>query len=414
VNHDFGPYETRLPGVCPTCIDGSGLCPECGALTKDRAGGTCRTCGGLGVCFDCGGTGLCAHDAGDGLCVVCGGGGREIVDGDPASLSNRVWTLRTEAGTPFTGRVLSRPDPNVHVQERQGATVTPTGYSRGKLSPLTYYLALRDWTPATDGKALMDLGGVAMSSGFWTVAQQDFERAKVADPTLAAEAAAQLREIGVKRTSEWLNAAEKAKKDGNRDGATLYLNMVRFEAPGTPQETRAKVIQLQIQRDADDESKGIDDVARAKAAGEGKARAERAAAGARLRLDRARKLLGEAQHAPAGDPRVERLLARADEAAYTAQRTVQREAWRDPAPGTPWTVEPDSLLREGRLVRAEIAAFHAAREIAGGRFEFGRRLARRAAWLDPTSAKASQLADEAELGLSRLGVLRGSPSPRNK
>jgi hypothetical protein len=413
VNHDFGPYETHLPGVCPTCIDGSGLCPDCGTVAKDRAGGTCLTCGGTGVCFDCGGSGLCRHDAGDGLCLVCGGGGTEVVDGEPSKLSDRVWTLRTDGGTPFVGQVVERPSPNVHVRE-QTAKSTVNAYSRGKLNPLTYYLAVRDWTPPADGKALLDLATVAYSCEFWPVAKRDYDRARAADPTVAAEATSQIREVANRRILAWLSAAEKAMKEGNRDGASVLLSMVRFEALGTPQEMRAKVFQLQIQHDADEEAKGLDDAARSKAAAEAKARAERAAAAARLRLERARRLLGEAQQAPAGDPRMERLLARADEAAYTAQRVVQREAYRDPASLTPWTVKPESLVREGRLVRAEIAAFHAAREIAGGRFEFGLRLAQRAVSLDPAGTKAPQLVAEAELGVARLGVLHGSPAPKNR
>jgi hypothetical protein len=413
-NHDFGPYETRLPGVCPTCVGGSGLCPECGSLTRDRTDAECLTCSGSGVCIDCGGEGVCRHDADDGLCLVCGGGGREVVDGDPPKLSDRVWVLRTEAGTPFTGRVFSRPDPNVHVQEKQGGSVATSGYTRGKLSPLTYYLALRDWTPVTDGKALLDLGTVAYSSGFWAVATHDYRRAMAADPSLASEAAAQLRAVEDRRTTEWLDLAEKAKKEGNRDGARLYLNMVRFKAAGTAHATRADVLRLQIQRDAEEEEKGLDDAARAKGAEEAKARAQRAADGARLRIDRAKKLLGEAQQVAAADPRVERLLARADAAAYAAQRMVQREAFRDAPSSTPWPVKPDATNREARLVRAEIAVFHAGREIAAGRFDFGRRLALRATSLDASNTRAPLLRAEAELGLARKGVLHGSPAPKGR
>ncbi len=410
-NNDFGPRETTLPGVCPVCYDGSGLCPDCGTLTKDASGGPCLTCGALGVCYDCGGSGLCAHDAADGLCIACRGGGREVLDSDPSRPSGRVWTLRTAAKAPLKGRVLARPDPNVHVQTTSGATVTRSALTRAQLSPLTYYLALRDWTPDTDGKGRMELGTVALSSHFWSVARQDFRRAMSADPSLASEAAAQLREVEERRTVAWVEAAENAKKAGDRDRATLLLNMVHFAARGTPHATRGDVLLLRIQQELDEEAKGLDDTARARIAEETAARVARIAAGARMRLDRARRLLKEAQQRPASDPSVESMLSRADEAAAAAQRIVLREAYRSPAPATPWPVKPEGLAREGRLVRAEIAVFHAGREIAAGRFDFGARLARRASALDATNSMSTKLLEQAELGLARSGVLRGSPAP---
>lgn len=410
-NNDFGPRETVLPGICPVCYDGSGLCPDCGTLTKDTAGGKCLTCQGLGVCAECGGTGLCPYDAADGYCVACRGGGREVADSDPAKPSARVWTLRTGAKAPVVGRVLARPDPNVHVQTASGPTVTRSAFTRAQLSPLSYYLALRDWTPETDGKGRMELGTIALSSHFWPVATQDFRRAMTADPTLASEAAAQLRDVTERRTVDWLEAAENAKKAGDRERATLLLNMVHFAARGSPHAMRGDVLLLRIQQELDEETKGLDDAARAQIETETKARVERVAAGARLRLDRARRLLKEAQQRPASDPGIEGLLSRADEAAAAAQRIVLREAYRSPASKVPWPVKPETLTREGRLVRAEVAVHHATREIAGGRFEFGARLARRAASFDADSSQAAKLLEQAELGIARSGVLRGSPAP---
>jgi len=409
VNHDFGPYETVLPGICATCVGGSGVCPECGTLTKDTAGGTCLTCGGLGICPDCGGTGLCPHDAGDGWCVVCRGAGREVLDGDPAKLTDRAWNLRTDAGSPFAGRVISRPDPNVHVQI---GNAPPVGYIRSRLQPLSYYRAVKTWSPENDGKAQLELGTIALSCGFWAVAQQDFRRAMAADPTLSSEASGQLRDLGDRRSSQWLEMADKAKKAGDRDGATLLLSLVRFKSPGTPLATRADVMRIQLQRERDDEEKALDDAARARRAEDAKGRAERAAAGARMRIDRARKLVDAARKSSPDAPDAERTLARADEAAYAAQRIVQREAYRDPASVVAWPTKPDLLLREARLLRSEIAAIHATREIGGGRFDFGRRLAQRAAYLDSANAQAVKLLAEAELGLARRGVLRGSPPPK--
>jgi hypothetical protein len=411
VNHDFGPYETALPGICPTCLGGSGLCPDCGTLTKDSAGGTCLTCGGLGICPDCVGTGLCPHDAGDGWCVVCGGAGREVVDGDPPKITDRVWKLRTESGSSFAARVLGRPDPNVHVQIGNAAA---TAYLRSKLDPLSYYRAVKVWSPETDGKAQLELGTIALSSGFWAVAQQDFRRAMAADPTIASEAGAQLREISDRRSQQWLEMADKAKKAGDRDGAALLLALVRFKSPGTPLATRADVMRIQIQRERDDEEKALDDAARRRAAADAKDRVARVATSARARIDRARRLVDEARQAPANDPGTERTLARADQAAYSAMRVVQKAAFRDPASVVAWPTKPESLAREARTLRAEIAAIHAAREIGGGRFDFGRRLARRVSQIDSTNAQAGKLLEQAELGLVRRGVLRGSPAPTPK
>jgi hypothetical protein len=411
VDHDFGPYETTLPGVCPTCLGGCGLCPECGTLTKDAAGGACLTCGGLGVCGDCGGTGLCPHDAGDGWCVVCRGAGREVVDGEAPKISDRVWKLRTESGTEFSGRVLGPPDPNVHVQIGGAAAVA---YTRSKLQPLSYYRAAKAWAPATDGKAQLELGKIALSCGFWAVAQQDFRRAMAADPTLSTEATAQLRDIAERRAQQWLEMADKAKKGGDRDGASLLLALVRFQAPGTPLATRADVVRIQIQREREEEEKTLDDAAKARRAEEAAARAARAASGARLRIDRARKLVEAARRAASDDPGVERMLARADQAAYAAQRGVQRESGRTPASVVAWPVKPEALIKEARLLRAEIAVIHAAREIGGGRFEFGRRLALRATSIDAANAQAVKLLAEADLGIARRGVLRGSPAPAQK
>jgi hypothetical protein len=407
-NHDFGPYETVLPGICSTCLGGSGLCPDCGTLTKDSAGGTCLTCGGLGICPDCGGTGLCPHDAGDGWCVVCAGAGREVVDGEPAKAADRVWSLRTESGSAFAGRILGRPDPNVHVQIGGSAAVA---YMRSKLNPLSYYRAVKIWTPDADGKAQLELGTIALSCGFWAVAQQDFRRAMAADPTISSEATAQLREIGDRRSQQWLEMADAAKKQGDRDGATLLLSLVRFKAPGTPLATRADVVRIQIQRERDEEEKGLDDAARQRAAEDAKGRVARVAASARLRIDRARKLVDAARKAPPNDPGTERTLARADQAAFSAQRVVQKAAFRDPASAAAWPAKPEALLREARLLRAEIVAIHAAREIGAGRFEFGRRLARRASQIDAANAQAGKLLEQADLGIARRGVLRASPSP---
>src|SRR5205823_2744172 len=85
----------------------------------------------------------------------------------------------------------------------------------------------------------------------------------------------------------------------------------------------------------------------------------------------------------------------AGEAGHCAERVVLKEAYRDPAALTPWPIKPEAFLREARLLRAEIAAIHAAREIAGGRFDFGRRLALRAAALDAANVQATKLVQEA-------------------
>ncbi len=408
VNHDFGPYETVLPGICPTCVGGSGLCPDCGTLTKDAAGGTCLTCNGLGICLDCGGTGLCPHDAGDGWCVVCRGAGREVFDGEPAKPSDRPWTLRTESGTPFTCRILGLPDPNVHVQIGNAA---PAAYIRSKLKPLSYYRAVKVWSPSNDGRAQMNLGTVALASNFWAVANQDFRRAMAADVMLSSEASAQLREIEDHRSQQWLDMAEGAKKAGDRDGAALLLTLVRFKAPGTPLATRADVIRIQMQRERDEEEKGLDDSTKRRRADDAAARAYRASRGARMRLDRARKLVDAARKAPADDPGVDATFARADEAAYMAQRVVQKEAYRDPPSVVAWPGKPEALLREARLLRAEIAVIQASREVGGGRFDFGRRLATRAASLDASNTQAGKIVEAADLGIARRGVMRGSQPP---
>src|SRR5438128_3207951 len=97
-----------------------------------------------------------------------------------------------------------------------------------------------------------------------------------------------------------------------------------------------------------------------------------------------------------------------------AQRIVQRAAYRDPASVVTWSVKPEAVSKEARLLRSEIATLHAVREIAGGRFEFGRRLAERAIQFDAGNAQAPRLVETADLGVARRGVLRGSPPPNAK
>src|SRR5213075_3223714 len=101
----------------------------------------------------------------------------------------------------------------------------------------------------------------------------------------------------------------------------------------------------QIDRERAEEEKNLDPSQKDRNEAEAKAEAVRAASGARLRLDRARKLLAQAAHLAAGDPATEQLLLRADESAWSAQRLVQRTAFRDPASLTPWPVKPEALLR---------------------------------------------------------------------
>ncbi len=411
VKHDFLPHESWLPGVCPTCVDGSGLCPECGTSGRDAAGGTCLSCSGYGLCHDCGGTGHCAHDGGDGTCPVCAGAGREVRGGEPRRASDRVVNLRTAAGSVVTGRIVSRPDPNVHLGVAEGGRDSLQALLRSQLHPLSYFVAHLAFVAPDDGKGHMDLATIALTSGYWPLAQRELQRAMAADAGLTSQAAAQLRDVESRRILDWVKEAEASLKAGDRDRAVQLLQMVRFKAQGTPQAIRAEALLLQVKRDREVEEEGLDDAARQRAAAESEQRVARAVVAARARLVRARALLTEAQAGGLPDPGVERLLSRADAAATGAQRMVLREAWRRPAASAPWPDKPQTLASEARLLRAEVAVARAVRAVAGGRFEIGARFARRASYFDASNQKAPGVLDAAELGMVRRGVLTGSPPP---
>jgi len=408
---DFLPLETAQPGVCPTCVDGAGLCPECGSLGDDASGAPCLTCATTGVCNDCGGNGTSPHDRGDGACIVCDGHGLEIRNGDPPPRSARVWNLRMATGSVVQGTLKSRPSPNLTVLstssdgQQQRRAFMPT-----QVDPLTTYRVLHYW--AQTSKQFIDVSQFARSHGFWALAIAALRRAEQLDPSERDSVRALRSDALSRRAADWLERAVQAARAGDRERALLLLQMVKFEAGGTGVGRQAKALEIKTRRQLQTERDALDESARTQVKAASSERIERVVRRAELRLERARRLLAEATRSKATDAAIEPLFVRAYPAAWAATRLLKIEAARQPPSQTVWPRKPAGLLAAARTLRAAIVASHASRAVAAGRFAQGAHLARRALDLNASQALANQALLEAERGLLRQGVNRATPPPK--
>jgi hypothetical protein len=208
-----------------------------------------------------------------------------------------------------------------------------------------------------------------------------------------------------------MKRAEAVAKSGDRDRAVQLLEMVAFKGRGTAAATRAEIQLLTARKERELESAKLDDAERARRTADARILADRTVARARLRLDRARRLLDRVARAAGGDATADRTCARAEWAAASARRLIQVAAFRDPPATVHWTTAPEVVVTESRLVSVSVLEAWALRAVAGGRFDFAVRTARRGAALDPASDSLKRLVTEAEAGLARTGVLLGSPPP---
>lgn len=414
---DFGPLETALPGICPTCIDGSGYCPECGTSSQDQAGGKCLSCAGAGLCHDCRGEGRCPHDRGDGECPACGGHGREVVNGPPPERDTRIWNLRMAVGTVIQGRVTKIPSPNIAMEVFQRGSKTHVSHVKSKVAPVAYLRVMRHFIPTTaetEYRERMDLALFAKTEQLWPLAIRELQLAVTSDPSRHNDVEAQTRDVAARRQEGWVARAEQALRAGDRETAMRLLQMVRYDAIGTAIETRAKALQLDARNQSAREAETLDDETKAARAAEAATRISRTVERARLRLDRVRGLLDTARDVNLPEPELERIHKRAETAAWEAQRMVLREAWRQPSGGAAWSEEPSKLVNEARILRSTAAEARARHSVTRGRFELAASLAAWAMRLDPRNPQARKVLEEAELGRLRKAVLQGSAPPRVK
>ena len=419
---DFTPSDGWLPGACAWCIDGSGLCPECGSSGKDPAGGTCLTCGGLGACPECGGTGECSLCAHDGKCTVCDGGGVEVVNGPPRGPTERLRTLRTSAGSLVSGRLQGPPTlQGLTVLRTEGGKTLPSTLPKSQVNALSWWLATADFPPGWDGRTAAEpsalaeharrLADLAADSGWWPLAMRCVTDAVRIDPSRAQLARTRLQEIDTLRVEDWARRAETALREQDRDLSQRLLEMVAFKGRGTPQATRADLLLLQIRKNRELATHALSDAEKVRRVTDALAATQRALGRAKLRLERARRVLEEAVRAAPGDVGTDRMFARAAWSATWARRTVQATAWREAGAGADWDTDPSTIVTESRLREASVLAAWAARAVASGRFDLGARLARRGIALEPSNEPLAKILGEAESGRARTGVLLASPPP---
>ena len=417
---DFLPTEGWLPGTCATCTDGSGICPECGSSGKDVAGGTCATCAGTGACPDCDGLGACVWCGADGACVVCDGTGREVRNGAPRGPEERVRRMRTSAGSVLLARVEAAPtSQGIRIVRNDGGKAVTTTLPRNQVGPLSWWLVQRDFGPGWDGRSVpdavdlakfrTDLADLAVESGWWPLALRSLGQAMAIDPIQGPALRLRVQDVETKRVEDWVKRAEAAGKSGDRERAAHLLEMVVFKGRGTGVAARADLQLLQLRKDREAALVKLTEAERVRTATDAKQAAERCVVRARMRLDRARKLLEKANGAAVSEPSVDRTMARAELAAWSARRLVQQTVHR--APDVAWSAAPATLVTESRLASLSVLEAWATRAVAGGRFGFGLRLARRALAIDGASETAKRLLAEAESGLARSGVTQGSPPP---
>lgn len=404
---DFRPDETVLPGVCPTCIDGSGLCPECGSKGTDPAGKPCLSCAGTGVCHDCGGTGDCPHDGADGVCVVCRGSGREVRNGSPPPLAGKIWNVRLASGAVMTGVVTGKPEISLTVVVGRDPA---KALMKSQVDPLSYFVVGRAW--AENAQDHLQLSQFAETQALWPLVTRELETVRRLDPAKHDMVQALLGRAAERRSVDWFERADRLFKDGDRERALVLLAMLRLEAGDSGTGRQAKVLELRIEQQIRTEEESLDDAARTRRTETAAAEDAAAAARGARYVERAQRLLERVARETLDDATIEALFDRADAAALRAQRVVLVQAHRDPPSLGRWTAAPERLVAAARTLRAGIVAAHAQRAVAAGRFDQGARLAQRALHLDSNQATAQLTLKEAERGRARLAVQQGSPPPR--
>lgn len=422
VSGDFGAAEGWMPGACGTCIDGAGICPDCGSAGKDRAGGVCITCAGSGACPDCAGEGGCTWCSGDGACTVCAGGGREIVNGEPLRPDERTRRVSTPSGSIVVGRLDGAPTAQLlRLSRTENAKPVVTTLSRTQVDPLAWFLVQRDFPPGWDGRTVPDrtlsarfhgdLAEFASQSKLWPLALAQHRAAIAADPTMSQPFRTAIDEVETRRIEDWAQRADAAAKAGDTDRAAVLLEMIVFKARGTALATRAELQLLQVRKDREVDAAKLSETDKVRRATDAKANVERTILRTRRRLDRARSLVERAARAGPDETGADRIYARAEHAASSARRLAQSAAARDPASVTSWSVPPESIVTEARRSVATILEAWATRAASGARFDLTVRLARRGLALDAANETLRRLLAEAEEGLARLGVHQGSPPP---
>ncbi len=411
VHADFLPGQTALPGLCGTCRDGGGLCPDCCGSGHDVDGGTCLTCGGGSVCPECAGSGLCVHDAGYGYCVVCRGGGVEVVGAPPRAPGSRQFQVRRKDGTLQAGRVLSAPSPNVVVRITARGRTHDEALLPAQVQPLSYYVVWRDHSALDTAQDVEALAEVALQGSLPALAARDLARAAALDPARARALSGPLARAEGERVGAWLDAAGRALDAGDREGAALLLAAARARARLPDAVAAVARLDERVAEATRTELAALDDAARARADAALAERVARTVARARRRLERAAAFLRDAEQAGGADAAAWRGFERADFAAAAAERLVGADAHRAPPPRVAWPTPPAELLASARALRGRVALAHAIAQAAGRRFDVAVRLARRAVALAPGDTHAADVLRELERALVRAAVDRGTPPP---
>ncbi len=415
---DFLLTETALPGICPTCIDASGLCPDCGGTGVDAADQICPTCAGERTCVDCGGTGRCAHDRGDGLCALCGGSGREIVNGEPLAPTDRIWNIHRASGEVIVGRVIGYEKSLILVKRTDDKRGAELGLVPEKLEPVTYYSALRDHTSMGDPAGRVMLAKLAAGLDLLPLALVEWRRA-AADPAYAKKLVGQERDARFQLVEKWLATAKKALSTADREAALRFAQLAATSARDESTAASARALVRSVRAEIANESAELPDADRRRLESMQRAAVARSVEEARDHLERAGQRLRAAVDGGLSDAAVRKAFEEADRAAWAAERLVGAEAQRATPTTVTWPAAPDDVIDAARRLRLQIAVARAATEVAAGRFAYAARLARRAVALATVSgdgdvAHANSILQQAQLGMARRGVLRASPAPEKE
>jgi len=415
---DFLLTETALPGICPTCIDGSGSCPDCGGTGVDGADEKCRTCDGKRTCVDCGGTGRCAHDRGDGLCALCGGSGREIVNGEPLAPADRIWNIRRASGEVIVGRVISYEKSLILVKRTDDKRGAELGLVPEKLEPVTYYSALRDHTSLGDPAGRVTLAKLAANLDLLPLSLVELRRAS-ADPAYGRNLVGQVRDARSQLVEKWLATAKRALSTADREASLRFAQLAATSSRDESIAASARALVRSVRAAIANESAELPDEDRRRLESMQRTAVARSVEEARDYIERASQRLRAAVDGGLSDAAVHKAFEEADRAAWAAERLVGAEAQRATPTTVTWPAAPSVVIDAARRVRMQIAVARAATEVAAGRFAYAARLARRAVALatvggDDDVAHANSILQQAQLGMARQGVLRASPAPEKE
>lgn len=160
---EIGPGAAPIPGQCPTCEYGTGLCPACGGSGERPDGGRCAFCDGEKWCPTCRGAGTDPFCAGSGVCPSCRGHGR-VVDGRPDAAWPPMRLLTTD-GEVIVGRLLDRPSATIAIERESSGRPVREALPAKSVEPLSRIVALRRYAAADEAADHAELAEIALAAG---------------------------------------------------------------------------------------------------------------------------------------------------------------------------------------------------------------------------------------------------------